>query len=234
MYHAQGIRPVPACLMAIAKLPTIIKVNQDSKQDVTAQGPCPHRPQTQNDIEHHEGLRTDRDNRENNDDASDDMASNFEKHNWRNIAKLCDVACFVLFLGFHLLFIIVVVAMLLKDEQTPDYWNDQHSINVIKQLWKKVSNLSTAKPFILWFIPRLYMIVLNIIVIHCVKPIAVKRYLCYAAILSWIAFFGSFPWLKIWQAHRHQRCRDVRCLVTRFFNDNAVFVAFHIIKMIDV
>ena len=132
MHHAQGIRPVPACLMAIAKLRTNINVNQDNKQNVTAQ-----KPRTQNDVEHHEGLRTDRDNRENTDEAFGDMVSNFEKHNWRNIAKLCDVACFVLFLGFHLLFIIVVVAMLLKDDQTPDYWNDQHSIIVIKQLWKK-------------------------------------------------------------------------------------------------
>ena len=115
--------------------PNDIKANQDSKQGVTAQEPCPHNSQTQNNVDHHEVLRTARANRKSK--TWFDMASNFMKNDCRNIAKICHAAFFVLFLVFQLLFIIGVVSMLLKAEQTPDYWNDQHFTNVTKQFWKK-------------------------------------------------------------------------------------------------
>ena len=98
VYHAQGVRPVPDCLMAVARLQKDTKVDnvcERHNQDVIDGGHSEHKSQSS---------------------AQCQMASGSFKEDWQHIAKTCDNICFVLFLGFHVIFIVTVVVMLLKED----------------------------------------------------------------------------------------------------------------------
>ena len=114
MYHARGDRAVPACLMVIARRHKGTKIGTVRQNDVSDQDPAPDNSQIGSDVEHRKRFSTPQESRERADAVLGDTASEMVKEDWRFIARMCDIICFVLFFMFHALLVIIVIFLLLN------------------------------------------------------------------------------------------------------------------------
>ena len=112
MYHTQGSRPVPGCLLTIAKRHRGSKRVAVTGNDTTRQDNASEI--SLNDLDHRKVSPTLHDNREHTGKMSSDTASDFVKEDWRYIARVCDAVCFLLFLVVHIILTIGVVSVLLN------------------------------------------------------------------------------------------------------------------------
>ena len=112
MYHTQGSRPVPGCLLTIAKRHRGCKRVAVTGNDTTRQDNASEI--SLNDLGHHKVSPTLHDNREHTGKMSSDTASDLVKEDWRYIARVCDAVCFLLFLVVHIILTIGVVSVLLN------------------------------------------------------------------------------------------------------------------------
>ena len=127
MYHAQGNRPVPVCLLVITQRHKGTKIGAADQKDLSDQDPAPNNTQNDNGLQHHKVLSTHRENRERRVDVLDDKTLEMVKEEWQLIARVCDIACFVVFIMIHVLLIISVIFLLLKwDNQKLFCWRDKH------------------------------------------------------------------------------------------------------------
>ena len=118
MYHAPGDRPIPACLMAIARCgrkTKMVSISED--HDIKHNGsrvdpePTPDNSQMRNIMKQHSGMPNIHTTRECRDVIANDITSESATGGWRRIARACDVFCFTSFLTFHILFIVAVVSI---------------------------------------------------------------------------------------------------------------------------
>ena len=118
IYHAQWIGPVLRCLMAVEKHlggigishvrqsgePECIQTIHDQEHDQESTRP---------EMKNHKRRSTLREKRGSKAENSNDVTFESVKQTSQRIARMCDKFCFVLFLVFHVLFIVTVVAILL-------------------------------------------------------------------------------------------------------------------------
>ena len=116
MYHAPGDRPIPACLMAIARCGSKTKIASNNEDhDIKHSGSrihqehTPDNSQMRNIMKQHRGMPSIRVTGEYRDVMSNYITSESARGGWRRIARVCDVVCFASFLTFHVLFIVAVV-----------------------------------------------------------------------------------------------------------------------------
>ena len=100
--------------MAIAKRHKGTKIGSVSQNGVSDQDPVQDNSQIKSDVEHRKGFSTPRENRERADAVLDNTASEMVKEDWRLVARVCDIICFVLFFMFHALLVLVVIFLLLN------------------------------------------------------------------------------------------------------------------------
>ena len=117
MYHAQGIRSVPSWVAAVMKLRKETKVDGMCEEDDVQQN--------QDMIDGNSGdntlsitncqqqMASPPDGQDSQVIVSNEMKSESSIVDWKHVARTCDKICFALFLGFHVIFSIVVVATLL-------------------------------------------------------------------------------------------------------------------------
>ena len=123
MYYYQGIRPVPAWLVAITKChkdnainPITAEDDFEFKQDAQDQENASNPSHDGNDVDRSKELSNHQGTRESRRDASSNMKKEFNQDDWQHIARVCDNFCFALFLIFHSVFIVAVIFTLLKED----------------------------------------------------------------------------------------------------------------------